>query len=88
MMMLLLPMTMAVEVEAVAEMNIQMRTMADELHVDFLLKYQLSSISCCYCCLSYRNQFVLPIAACNSPGELNCNFSHSYGYKYFMYLDE
>lgn len=30
----------------------------------------------------------LPIAACNSVGELNCNFSHSYGYKYFMYLNE
>ncbi len=32
------------------------------------------------------NLHFLPIAACNSPGELNCNFSHSYGYKYFMYL--
>ena len=33
-----------------------------------------------------RSPSLSPIAACSSPGELNCNFSHSYGYKYFMYL--
>lgn len=26
------------------------------------------------------------IAACSSAGELNFSFSHSYGYRYFMYL--
>lgn len=63
-----------VEAWSAVVMNIQMRRKVDDLHVDFPLKSKIS--------LSYLAKLVdlfLPIAACNSPGELNCNFSHSYG---------
>ncbi len=79
---------MAVVVAAVALFvvvkNIQTHMMVDVLHVDFLLKDDQKKRIFWYCFFLF---LYLPIAACNSPGELNCNFSHSYGYKYFIYLN-